>query len=344
MNKSKMISATALATVMSASAVNAELAVNGYANGYWTSSSNATGSDLGKSSETLTVSYSGTMDNGMGLSMSMLNYGASADVTLSVSSDMGSLSFGTDNNTAADAMDGMPAKAGMGFTGTDTVVGKDYADGDTAANDGLKYTSPSINGWTIGASTGFSNTQGTDTTGSIAVSGALGGVNLAAGVVSHGAVQTAAVAGVAGNCIATADSALTQVTAVQTCAVGTVRLTGSDAVAASTVASKDDTFMTASYALGDITLGYGMYSSDATAGDSATSIGISMPFAGMTAGFQYGEADNSGNNADDDGYRIGLVKSMGAGASFSVEYTDIDLGAVGAEDTTAIRVGYAVGF
>ena len=315
MNKSKMISATALATVMSATAATAEMSLGGYANGYWSSASNATGSSIGKSSETMTLSYSGTMDNGMGLSMSMLNYGASADVTLSVSSDMGSLSFGTDNNTSADAMDGMPAKAGMGFTGTDTIVAKDYEDGDTAMGGGFKYTSPSLNGWTIGASTGLSDTQGVDPTTSLALSGTLGGVSIAAGVASIGKAATAASAEVIGSCLTIAANGTTTTrtalaNADATCTDGTIeRAYAAAATAASN--NHDDTFVTASYSLGDITLGYGMYSSDATGGDSATSVGISMPFAGMTAGFQYGEADNSGAAADDDGYRIGLVKKHG---------------------------------
>ena len=87
-----------------------------------------------------------------------------------------------------------------------------------------------------------------------------------------------------------------------------------------------------------------MYSSDAAAGDSASSISVSMPFAGMTAGIQYGEADNSGAAADDDGYRIGLVKSMGAGATFSVEYTDVTTGLTTDDNPTSFRVGYMVSF
>jgi hypothetical protein len=351
MNKSKMISATALATVMSATAANAEMSVWGFATGYWTTSNAATGSSLGASSETMGVSYSGTMDNGMGLGMTINTYGSATDTTdvaLSVSSDMGSLSFGSAQNSAADAMDGMPGKAGFGLAGTDTIVAKDYDDGDAATGHGLQYTSPSMNGWTAKVSQGFSSTQGVDATSSLAISGSIAGVSLAAGVASIGAAATATAAEVIGSCVVIADAGTSttrtaMADADATCTGGTIER----AYAAATTAAgnnHDDTFITASYSLGDISLGYGMYASDATGGDSATSISVSMPFAGMTAGVQYGEADNSGAAADDDGYRIGLVKSMGAGASFSVEYTDITTGDATDENPTSFRVGYMVSF
>jgi hypothetical protein len=360
MNKSKMISATALATVMSATAASAEMSVWGFATGYWTTSSTSTGSSLGASSETMGVSYSGTMDNGMGLGMTINTYGSatdSSDVALSISSDMGSLSFGSAQNSAADAMDGMPGKAGLGLSGTDTIVAKDYNDGDSATGHGLQYTSPSMNGWTIKASTGFSSTQGVDATTSVAVSGSIAGISLAAGIASIDAADTAAVEAAAAidgvyvlnTAIETEivlSSAQQQARAVTQSAAGTHTIlqnwTPAVTAAAAVEGSHDDTFMTASYSLGDISLGYGLYSSDMAAGDSASSVSVSMPFAGMTAGLQYGEADNSGAAADDDGYRIGLVKSMGAGATFSVEYTDISTGA--GEDPTSFRVGYMVSF
>jgi hypothetical protein len=368
MNKSKMISATALATVMSATAANAEMSVFGFATGYWTTSSAATGSNLGASSETMGVSYSGTMDNGMGLSMTLNTYGSatdSTDVALSVSSDMGSLSFGSAQNSAADAMDGMPGKAGLGLAGTDTIVTKDYSDGDTATGHGLHYTSPSLNGWTIRASQGFSSTQGVDPTSSVAVGGSIAGITLAAGVASIGAADTPATtlaAAVNGYYTINTDPG----TAIVISSGGTTTGANSVAGAAELVAAgthtlgqaftpavaqanavgnnHDDTFITAAYSLGDISLGYGLYSSDATGGDSASSISVSMPLAGMTAGIQYGEADNSGAAADDDGYRIGLVKSMGAGATFSVEYTDITTGLTTDDNPTSLRVGYMVSF
>jgi hypothetical protein len=274
---------------------------------------------------------------------------------------MGSLSFGSAQNSAADAMDGMPGKAGLGLSGTDTIVAKDYNDGDAATGHGLQYTSPSMNGWTIKASTGFSSTQGVDSTTSVAVKGSIAGITLAAGIASIDAADTAAVeaaAAINGVYVLNTDidteiaiaGPQDQALAAERSGDGTHTIlqsfTPEVEVAAAVEGSHDDTFITASYAIGDISLGYGLYSSDMAAGDSASSVSVSMPFAGMTAGIQYGEADNSGAAADDDGFRIGLVKSMGAGATFSVEYTDISTGATGSagEDPTSFRVGYMVSF
>jgi hypothetical protein len=364
MNKSKLISATAIATVMSATAATAEMSVGGYASGYWSTSSASTGSALAKSSETLMVNYSGTMDNGMGIAMGISSYGESSDTSLYISSDMGSLGFGTTIHSAADAMDGMPAKAGLGLSGTDTVVSKDYSDGDDATGHGLKYTSPSMNGWTVAASTGFSDTQGVDATTSVAVSGSIAGVSLAAGIAMIDKADVAAVetaingyytvntapgtAIVISNNTGLAADVNSVAGAAALVAAGTHQLGQAYApVVAAVEGSHDDTFITASYQLGDITLGYGMFASDDVAsdkGDTATSVSVSMPFAGMTAGIQYGEADNNGANADDDGYRLGLVKSMGAGATFSVEYTDITTGVTTDDNPTQFRVGYSIGF
>jgi hypothetical protein len=338
------------------------MSVWGFATGYWTSTNAATGSSLGASSETMGVSYSGTMDNGMGLGMTINTYGSatdSSDVALSISSDMGSLSFGSAQNSAADAMDGMPGKAGLGLAGTDTIVAKDYNDGDAATGHGLQYTSPSMNGWTAKVSQGFSSTQGVDATSSIAVKGSIAGISIAAGVAMVDAADTAAADAIAGyytdntdlatpiaiNTGGTTTGANSVDGAAELIADGTHTLGQAfSPVVAAAEGSHDDTFITASYSLGDISLGYGLYSSDAAAGDSATSISVSMPFAGMTAGIQYGEADNSGADADDDGYRIGLVKSMGAGATFSVEYTDVSTGDTTDENPNSFRIGYMVSF
>jgi hypothetical protein len=275
---------------------------------------------------------------------------------------MGSLGFGTTIHSAADAMDGMPAKAGMGFAGTDTVVGKDYLDGDAATGHGVKYTSPSMNGWTIAASTGFSSTQGVDATTSLAVSGSIAGISLAAGIAQIDKADTAAVetaingyytanatpgtAVVISNNTGLAADANSVAGAAALIAAGTHTLGQAYAPTVAAVeGAHDDTFITAGYQLGDISLGYGIYASDDVAtGDTATSISLSMPFAGMTAGVQYGESDNPGAAADDDGYRLGLVKSMGAGATFSVEYTDVTTGSATDDNESSFRVGYSIGF
>ena len=63
MNKSKIIAATGLATVMSATAATADsVSVNGYIEGWFTSGDNSTGMSHTVWSQSVYVSYSTTMD------------------------------------------------------------------------------------------------------------------------------------------------------------------------------------------------------------------------------------------------------------------------------------------
>ena len=68
MNKSKIIAASGLATVMSATAATADsVSLNGYIEGWFTSGDNTTGMNNSVYSQSIYVSYSTTLDNGMGL-------------------------------------------------------------------------------------------------------------------------------------------------------------------------------------------------------------------------------------------------------------------------------------
>ena len=71
MNKSKLITTTAIATVMTASAAQAELSISGGFAGWWYSADNATSLSRTWNTESVNVSYSDTMDNGMGVGLSM---------------------------------------------------------------------------------------------------------------------------------------------------------------------------------------------------------------------------------------------------------------------------------
>ena len=70
MNRSKIIGSTALATLMSAGAASAEMSLNGYISG---SFADADGGGLSQaySTNSIYVSYSDSLDNGMGLSVVM---------------------------------------------------------------------------------------------------------------------------------------------------------------------------------------------------------------------------------------------------------------------------------
>jgi hypothetical protein len=87
-------------------------------------------------------------------------------------------------NSAVDGMDGLPNNANVKFPNAMNVLGT-YDDGDSGTGEGIKYTSPSINGWTVAASIG-ENSSNADRVMSYAASGSVAGLSIAAGVVDTG--------------------------------------------------------------------------------------------------------------------------------------------------------------
>jgi len=189
MNKSKIIALTGLATVMSASAAMAgqdSVSVNGYIEGFVNSGDAVTGISNTVSSQSIYVSYSSTMDNGMGLTVGFTLTNATHAAGFSIDTGMGTLSTGTawQMNSAADAMDSLPNNANV--TSSAAVLGT-YNDGDAASGEGLRFMSNPINGWTIAASIGEDTNAAaeSDRVTSIAASGAIMGVSVAAGAVDQ---------------------------------------------------------------------------------------------------------------------------------------------------------------
>jgi hypothetical protein len=188
MNKSKIIAASGLATVMSATAATADsVSLNGYIEGWFTSGDNTTGMNNSVYSQSVYVSYSTTLDNGMGLTAGFTITNSLHAAGFSIDTGMGTLATGTgwQVNSAADAMDSLPNNANV--QSSNVKLGT-YNDGDDNSGEGIKYTSPSMNGWTmaasIGENVGDANT-GDERTTSVAVSGSVMGVSVAAGVVDQ---------------------------------------------------------------------------------------------------------------------------------------------------------------
>jgi len=188
MNKSKIIAASGLATVMSATAATADsVSLNGYIEGWFTSGDNTTGMNNSVYSQSVYVSYSTTLDNGMGLTAGFTITNSLHAAGFSIDTGMGTLATGTgwQVNSAADAMDSLPNNANV--QSSNKKLGT-YDDGDDSSGEGIKYTSPSMNGWTLAASigenVGNANT-GDERTTSVAVSGSVMGVSVAAGVVDQ---------------------------------------------------------------------------------------------------------------------------------------------------------------
>ena len=184
MNKSKIAAYSALATVMSATAAHADLSLSGAMAGVINTGDNVTGVDHAVSTSSVYVAYSSTLDNGMGMSagFSITNATTAGTMGFSVAIDtgMGSVGFGQIHNSAVDGMDGMPAGATAVYS-TER-LNATYDDGDSDEGMGVKYTSPSINGWTLAYSMGASSGNA-DRNSAIAVKGSVMGLSLAAGAV-----------------------------------------------------------------------------------------------------------------------------------------------------------------
>ena len=151
--KKTLITATAVATVMSASAAYADLSLGGALARSINSGDATTGISNTSTSSTINVDYTTTLNNGMGMA-------ANADITpsgtvylLTVSSDMGSFFTGSDFASAADAMDGAPGAgrySGGGRILSSTVA---YNDGDSASGNGFGV-STSVAGVSVKATMG----------------------------------------------------------------------------------------------------------------------------------------------------------------------------------------------
>lgn len=331
MKNSKIIAASAIATVMTASSAYAELSVGGGMAGWFESGDNVTSAQRTWNTGSVNVSYSATLDNGMGLSVNAnvgdtsaytaAGYGSaktasgSADIkswdkgganyNMSISSDMGTITFGDQIASANDYMDNVVQNGSLFACCTassgspNAILG--YNDGDSSqGNDGFVYTSPSMNGWTIRASHGLTANQiseGGDDTNSVAATGSIGGVAVAAGMLTIGEQGAAA--------------------------------------------EVDSSFAQAGMSFGDIGVSYGMYSTDGS-GD-ATMIVVDMPLMGMTSKVTFADFDAEAGGTDADGYQIGLMKSLGA-ASFGVEFAHSEAGSGANNETETWKLGYAVYF
>jgi len=257
MNKSKIIAASGLATVMSATAATADsVSLNGYIEGWFTSGDSASGVTNTVYSQSVYVSYSTTLDNGMGLTAGFTITNGLHAAGFSVDTGMGTLATGSgwQVNSAADAMDSLPNNANV--QSSNKKLGT-YDDGDNQMGEGIKYTSPSINGWTLAASIGENTTNTStgsdaqtrapndDRTTSVAISGSVMGLSVAAGTVNQ------------------ADG-------------------------------EDDSFVTLGYSVAGVGIGYGNYDSE---DDETTAVSVKTDIAGMTVGYRYDDLDASTDNS-----------------------------------------------
>ncbi len=180
MNRSKIITATALATVMTAGAAHAELSISGlYAGSISDNPGAATSHDL--STNSIYVTYSDSMDNGMGVGLNMSVTSIGIKTTIGVDTGFGTIDLGNGGDSAVDDSDGNPADFSQPHGGT---LGLTFADGDTTGEaNSIKYSSPSMSGLTFQVTQGFDDGSYSGTT-SVAAQYSLMGVSLKAGVSS----------------------------------------------------------------------------------------------------------------------------------------------------------------
>ena len=140
MNRSKIIGATALASVMAASAAQAEMSIGGLFAG----SIDDTSADVAStfSTNSIYVTYSDSLDNGMGVSLTMSLNGTAGTTNLvtdvNIDTGMGTIGLGTGQDSAVDGMDGSPACFSLNACGS--ALNANYNDGDTASGNSIAYS------------------------------------------------------------------------------------------------------------------------------------------------------------------------------------------------------------
>jgi len=288
MNRSKIIGASALASVMAAGAAQAEMSLSGLTIGNISDAGN--GMSQGFSTNSIYVSYSDSLDNGMGISSSMSIYSTGILTAISIDTGMGTVSMGNGRDSAVDKMDGNPACFSVGSCGSAELGA--WVDGDTASGNSLMY------------------------------SNSMGGLDF---MITRGMEQ------------ANNDPVLSY-------AVGTSIMGATVKGGVSSIDYKDATqdidpsFVTVSYSIAGLNLGYGMYDSDN--GSEETTMGVGTSMGGYDMGIQFASLDAS---TDVDMMEVSINKSLGA-ASFGLDYTDTDEAGGTANDTQNWRFGYVVGF
>ncbi len=292
--KRSIITTTALATVMAAGAAQAEMSIGGmYAGTIYDKAGDAT--SQAESTNSIYVSYSDSMDNGMGVSVAM-SVASNGAITTDVNIDtgVGTIGLGDGQDSAVDNMDGSPAvfsinPYGPRLAGTisdSNTTGFD--DGDAKSGNSIAYTSPSIAGVTAMVTYGFDSAYAAgDNVVSMAASTSIMGATIKAGVSQ---IDPTASAGY------------------------------------------DPSFVTVGYSMAGLSLGYAMYDTDTVAGGDEVQYGVGGSLMGMDAGITFATEDTS--SVDTDYMLVSLSKSMGA-ASFGVDYLETDASNADGLDTWA---------
>jgi len=334
MNRSKLLTTTALATVMSATAAHAELSLSGF---YAASIADSDGgTSHSTSTSSMYVTYSDTLDNGMGLTFNISASAGWHGADVFIDTGMGTLGLGDGQDSAVDKTDGSPAiGASLNAYGPrfNTTA---FNDGDAASGASVMYTSPSINGFTAKISKGFEVASAASTAGLCATTD--GSVTTLSQVTAGNACATTATRITGTAATAGHDGVMSYAVSGSVMGLGLAAGVSSIDYHAAGTADIDPSFMTASYSLGGINLGYAMYDADGTSEE--TQMGVSTSMGGMTVGVTFAEDDNT---TDTDYMHVGAIKSLGA-MSYSVEYLETDVSGTDTGDSDTWSFTYTIGF
>jgi len=183
MNRSKLIGATALASVMAAGAAQAEMAINGLFAGNIVDGDGG-GISQGVSTNSIYVNYSDSMDNGMGIAMSMSVTATGINTNVNIDTGMGTVGLGTGQDSAVDKMDGSPACFSALLCGAALNANYDDGDANAAGNSGNSIAySNSLGGVSFKVTRGMESTL-VDPIVSLAGSMSIMGATVKAGVSS----------------------------------------------------------------------------------------------------------------------------------------------------------------
>jgi hypothetical protein len=318
MNRSKIIGATALASVMAAGAAQAEMSLSGYFAGT-VSDNDGGGMASTFSTNSFYISYSDSMDNGMGVGLTMSVTAAGIKTDVNFDTGMGTVGLGIGQDSAVDSMDSNPACFSLvncwnvAFSGKGGGAGV-YDDGDGVSGNSIAYSN-SMGGISFKVTKGMEadsvaavaadSTTDPITVGSAATEGYESTMSYAA----KGSFMGASIA------------------------LGVSQIDYKGATA-----DKDPNFVTVGYSLAGLNLGYAIYDSDD--GSEETHMGVGTSMAGLDVGVQFADRDFT---TDTDYMRVSVNKGMGA-ASFGVDYLETDEAGGSANDTDKWVFNYVVGF
>tara|TARA_A100001011_G_scaffold125746_1_gene132641 strand:+ start:6981 stop:7979 length:999 start_codon:yes stop_codon:yes gene_type:complete len=332
MNRSKIIGATALASVMVAGAAQAEMSISGLFAGAVTDSGGG-GVAHSVSTNSIYVNYSDSMDNGMGVAVAMSVTAAGIKTDVNIDTGMGTVALGNGVDSAVDGMDGSPACFSLNLCGS--ALNANYNDGDTISGNSIGYKN-SMGGIS------FAITRGMETSGSAATAGvcidALGTIAATVAGSDCADQHNASYSRLTGTDATEGMEAVMSYAASTTIMGLTVKGGMSQIDNKGATADTDPSFMTAAYSIAGLDLGYAMYDGDN--GGEETQMGVGTSLMGMNVGVTFASADLA---TDVDYTRVSVGKGMGA-ASFGVDYTETDTAGGTASDTEAWQFTYIVGF